>query len=72
MKLSTSFRLENILVLVTLISSMTLAFGYMKADIKALRHQVELKANEELITFKLDVMQKDINEIKLILKQRNK
>ena len=53
-----------------MICAITLAFGFMEYDIDALKKELELKADKELITYKLDVMMEDIAEIKEILKEK--
>tara|TARA_R110002073_G_scaffold119609_1_gene260982 strand:+ start:345 stop:581 length:237 start_codon:yes stop_codon:yes gene_type:complete len=76
MKLNTNISLENIVTIITLICSITLAFGFMQYDIDLLKEELELKADKrelvsdrKLITYKLDVMMEDITEIKQILKE---
>ena len=76
MKLNTNISLENIETIITLICSITLAFGFMQYDIDLLKEELELKADKrelvsdrKLITYKLDVMMEDITEIKQILKE---
>ena len=76
MKLNTNISLENIVTIVALICSVTLAFGFMKYDVDLLKEELELKADKReviadrnLITYKLDVMMEDIAEIKQILKE---
>ena len=70
MKLNTNISLENVMTIIVLIGSMTLAFGFMKYDIDSIKKDLELKADKELITYKLDVMMEDITEIKQLLKER--
>ena len=70
MKLNTNISVENVITIFTMICAITLAFGFMKYDIDALKKELELKADKELITYKLDVMMQDITEIKQILKER--
>ncbi len=77
MKLNTNISLENILTIIALICSVTLAFGFMQYDIDIIKKELNLKANiveldadRKLITYKLDVIMKDIEEIKLTLKER--
>mgnify|MGYP003138512117 FL=1 len=70
MKLNTNISIENIVTIFTMICAITLAFGFMQYDIDALKRDLELKADKELITYKLDVMMQDITEIKQILKER--
>jgi len=48
---------------------MTLAFGFMKYDVSAIKKDLEKKADAELINYKLDVIMQDIAEIKLTLKE---
>tara|TARA_R100000734_G_C3304165_1_gene94667 strand:- start:786 stop:1022 length:237 start_codon:yes stop_codon:yes gene_type:complete len=77
MRLNTNISLENIITIIALICSVTLAFGFMQYDIDILKKELDLKANtseldadRKLITYKLDVIMKDIEEIKLTLKER--
>ena len=77
MKLNTNISLENIVTIIALICSVTLAFGFMQYDIDAIRKELESKANvrevvadRELIAYKLDVIMQDIEEIKQTLKEK--
>jgi hypothetical protein len=72
MKLNTNISVENIITILTMICAVTLAFGFMKYDINALKAQLDKKADKELIEYKLDVMMEDIAEIKEILKEKRK
>jgi len=76
MKLNTNISLENIVTIIALICSVSLAFGFMKYDVDLLKKELELKADKrqmksdrELIEYKLDVIIKDIAEIKVTLKE---
>ena len=76
MKGNTNISLENIVTIVALICSVTLAFGFMKYDVDLLKEELELKAykreviaDRELIAYKLDVIMQDIAEIKETLKE---
>ena len=76
-KLNTNISIENIVTIVVLIGSMTLAFGFMKADVSSIKKELDLKidkrqyeADENLVNYKLDVIMQDIDEIKQILKER--
>ncbi len=76
MKLNTNISLENVVTIVVLIGSMTLAFGFMKSDISSIKKELELKvdtrqyeSDRNLLTYKLDVIMEDIAEIKQILKE---
>tara|TARA_Y100001938_G_C7798925_1_gene286149 strand:- start:3 stop:218 length:216 start_codon:yes stop_codon:yes gene_type:complete len=69
-KLNTNISIENIVTILTMVCAVTLAFGFMKYDINALKSQLDKKADKELITYKLDVMMEDIAEIKEILKEK--
>jgi len=78
MKLNTNISLENIITVVALICSVTLAFGFMQYDIDAIKKDLELKMDKKemisdrnLITYKLDIIMQDIAEIKQTLKERN-
>ena len=70
--MNTNISVENIITIFTMICAITLAFGFMKYDIDALKKELEFKADKELITYKLDVMMEDIAEIKEILKENKK
>ena len=77
MKLNTNISLENVMTIIVLIASMTLAFGFMKADISVIKKEMELKidkreykSDRNLVAYKLDVIMKDISEIKQMLKER--
>ena len=76
-KLNTNISIENVITVIVLIASMTLAYGFMKADISTIKKQLTMKVDERsfqadrnLIAFQLDVMMEDIKEIKQILKER--
>ena len=45
MKLNTNISLENVVTIVVLIGSMTLAFGFMKSDISSIKKELELKVD---------------------------
>jgi len=77
MKLNTNISIENIVTIIALISSMMLAFGFMQYDIDVIKKDLQLKADKtelgadrKLITYKLDVIMEDIEEIKQTLKER--
>ena len=77
MKLNTNISIENIITVIVLIASMTLAYGFMKADISSIKKDLELKvdqraynADRNLLAYKLDVIMEDIAEIKQILKEK--
>ena len=77
MKLNTNISVENIITVVALICSVTLAFGFMQYDIDAIKKDLELKmdkkemiADRNLITYKLDIILQDIAEIKQTLKEK--
>jgi len=72
MKLNTNISLENIITIIALVCSMTLAFGFMQYDIDIIKKELELKADSELIAYKLDIIMQDIEEIKLTLKESKK
>tara|TARA_R100001440_G_scaffold745_3_gene2425 strand:+ start:587 stop:823 length:237 start_codon:yes stop_codon:yes gene_type:complete len=76
MKLNTNISIENIVTIIALICSVILAFGFMQYDIDIIKKELDLKANKrevvadrELIEYKLDVIIKDIAEIKETLKE---
>ena len=77
MKLNTNISIENVITVIVLIASMTLAYGFMKADISSIKKDLELKvdqraynADRNLLAYKLDVIMQDISEIKQMLKER--
>ena len=77
MKLNTNISIENIVTIIALICSVTLAFGFMQYDIDLIKKDLDLKANKrqiiadrQLIEYKLDVIIEDIEEIKQTLKEK--
>jgi hypothetical protein len=77
LKLNTNISVENIITIIALICSVILAFGFMQYDIDALKKELEYKADKKdavadrnLITYKLDIIMQDIEEIKETLKER--
>ena len=77
MKLNTNISIENVIAILVIVTSMTLAFGFMKADISSIKKELELKVDEReftadrnLLIYKMDVIMQDISEIKQILKER--
>jgi hypothetical protein len=76
MKLNTNISIENVIAILVIVCSMTLAFGFMKADIKSIKKELglkvdnrELTADRNLITYKLDVITADIAEMKETLEK---
>ena len=77
MKLNTNISIENIVTIIAIVCSMTLAFGFMQYDIDLIKKELDLKANKrqiiadrELVAYKLDIIMQDIAEIKETLKER--
>ncbi len=76
-KLNTNISIENVITVIVLIASMTLAYGFMKADISSIKKELTMKVDERtyqadrnLVAYKLDVIMEDIAEIKQILKEQ--
>ena len=76
MKLNTNISIENVIAILVIICSMTLVFGFMKADVNIIKKELELKvdkreltADRNLITYKLDVITADIAEMKETLEK---
>ena len=76
MKLNTNISIENVIAILVIICSMTLAFGFMKADVNSIKKELglkvdnrELTADRNLITYKLDVITADIAEMKETLEK---
>ena len=76
MKLNTNISIENVIAILVIVCSMTLAFGFMKADVNSIKKQLESKVDERelvadrnLITYKLDVITADIAEMKETLEK---
>ena len=76
MKLNTNITIENVIAILVIVCSMTLAFGFMKADVNSIKKELglkvdnrELTADRNLITYKLDVITADIAEMKETLEK---
>ena len=74
MKLNTNISIENIITIIALVCSVTLAFGFMQYDIDSIKRDLELKvdkkevaADRNLITYKLDVITAEIEEMKVLI-----
>tara|TARA_R110000744_G_C19234299_1_gene548516 strand:+ start:569 stop:784 length:216 start_codon:yes stop_codon:yes gene_type:complete len=70
MKLNTSISLEHIVTIFVLVGSMTMAFGFMKADISNIEKLVDLKADREIIEYKLDVIHTELMNIKEMIREK--
>ena len=76
MKLNTNISIENVIAILVIVCSMTLAFGFMKEDVNSIKKELglkvdnrELTADRNLITYKLDVITADIAEMKETLEK---
>ena len=52
-----------------LLTTVAISYGAMDTKLKIVQKTIDLKANKELIEFKITVMMNDIAEIKETLKQ---
>lgn len=69
MKLNTKVSFENMVAIAVLLITVAISYGSMDTKLKIVQKTVDLKANKELIEYKITVMMKDIAEIKETLKQ---
>ncbi len=70
MKLNKTISLEHIITIAVLVGSMTMAFGFMKADISNIEKLVDLKADREIIEYKLDISHKELMNVKEMIKEK--
>ena len=70
MKLNKTISLEHIITIAVLVGSMTMAFGFMKADISNIEKLVDLKADREIIEYKLDIVHKELMNVKEMIKEK--
>lgn len=70
MKLNKTISLEHIITIAVLVGSMTMAFGFMKADISNIEKLVDLKADREIIEYKLDIIHTELMNIKEMIKEK--
>jgi|TARA_R100001463_G_scaffold14114_8_gene37378 hypothetical protein len=70
MKLNKTISLEHIITIAVLVGSMTMAFGFMKADISNIEKLVDLKADREIIEYKLDIIHKELMNVKEMIKEK--
>ena len=70
MKLNKTISLEHIITIAVLMGSMTMAFGFMKADISNIEKLVDLKADKEIIEYKLDVIHTELMNVKEMIKEK--
>ena len=69
MKINGGISLGNVIVIVTLIASVAVAWGSMSSIIFEVKEDVEKKADKELVDYKFTVILSEIAEIKDMLKQ---
>jgi hypothetical protein len=69
MKINGGISLGNVIVIVTLIASVAVAWGSMSSIIYEVKEDVERKADKELVDYKFTVILSEIAEIKDMLKQ---
>ena len=69
MKLNTNVSVENMIAIGILLVTVAVSYGALDTKLKVVQKTVDLKANKELIEYKITVMMKDIAEIKETLKQ---
>lgn len=61
--------IENMIAIAILLATVAISYGAMDTKLKIVQKTIDLKANKELIEFKITVMMNDIAEIKETLKQ---
>ena len=64
MKLNTNISIENMIAIGVLLATVAISYGTVDTKIKIVQKTVDLKANKELIEYKITVMMNDIAEIK--------
>ena len=69
MKLNTNISIENMIAIGVLLATVAISYGTVDTKIKIVQKTVDLKANKELIEYKITVMMNDIAEIKETLKE---
>jgi len=69
MKINGGISLGNVIVIITLIASVAVAWGSMSSIIFEVKEDVEKKADKELVDYKFTVILSEIAEIKDMLKQ---
>ena len=69
MKLNTNISIENMVVIGALLATVAISYGSIDTKLKIVQKEVELKANKELIEYKIAVIMKDIAEIKQTLRE---
>jgi len=76
MKINKTISIDNMISLAVIICGVVLALGFMQYDIDMIKENLELKANKReidsdrnLITYKLDIITAEIEEMKISLKE---
>ena len=73
MKLNTTISIDNMIALGTVICAVTLAFGFMKAEVNYIQDILELKVDKEVIELKLDIIHAELIDLKeMIIEKENK
>ncbi len=70
MKINGGISTGNILTIAALLVTIAVAYGAMENKLHSLGKDLDQKADKELIEVKLEYLQQDVNEIKMILKEK--
>jgi hypothetical protein len=68
MKLNGRISVGNIIVIVTLIASLAMAWGAMTSNISRVRAELEKKADKEIVSLQFEYIKQQLEEIKQRLK----
>lgn len=60
----------NLLVIVTMVVTITLAWGSISGSVDRLGYEIQQKADNDVVTIKFEFIQQELEEIKELLKER--
>ncbi|HCV04687.1 MAG TPA: hypothetical protein DG048_18780 [Pseudoalteromonas sp.] len=69
MKINGSISTGNVITLATVLLTFALGYGKLQVSTKNVAKELDKKADRELVEIKLEYIQRDLNEIKSMLKE---
>jgi len=69
-KLNNGVTMGNLLVIMTMVVTVALAWGSISSSVDRLGYEIQQKADNDVVTVKFEFIQQELKEIKELLKER--
>jgi len=69
-KLNNGVTMGNLLVIMTMVVTVALAWGSISSSVDRLGYEIQQKADNDVVTVKFEFIQQELEEIKELLKER--